>query len=132
MATVIPTKSMVVDDKYGYHYIIMDIQHVEGADSIVVVPDSAISAAQLPTTRNAATQIALIAGSDTGAINPSDNEMALENLTSGTSGLGFTFQAGDGVKQLIIDTAVASGIYKIVVLCVGSPAGTGSTKEANL
>lgn len=132
MATVIPTKLTRVDDKYGNHYMIFDVPHVTGADSIVIVPDSAVSAAELPATRNAAPTLALIAGSDTGAINPSANQMALENLTTGVSGVGFSFQAGDGVKQLIIDTGTATGTYTIAVRCIGSPAGLGSTKEANL
>ena len=132
---VMPANLVTVDDRSGNSYMIFDV--VIGAlsedvnETYVILPDSAISAAELPAS-NAAPVISLIAGSDTATVNPSTDEMAVINDTSTASGLGFTFVAGDGVKQLIIDQTVAAGTYKIVVRCTGSAAGTGSTNAANL
>ncbi len=129
--TLVPTKVKTFDDKAGNSYIVMEVNHVTGADSVIDVPDSAVSCAELPSTVAAPTLVQG-AGSNTAAVNTSSSGIAIENETSGSSGLGFTRAAGDGVKQVIIDTAAVSGIYTIVVRCIGSAAGTGSTKEAGL
>ena len=99
--TVIPTKSSTFEDKYGNHYIIMEVNIVTGDEQIIVVPDAAVSVAELPAT-HAVQTLNAIAGSATTTISPSTNEMGIQNLTSGASGLGFSFVAGDGVKQVVI------------------------------
>lgn len=129
--TLVPTNSKTFDDKRGNSFIVMEVQHVTGVDSVIDVPDSAVSVAELPPTVAAPTLVQG-AGSNTAAVNPSSSGIAIENEVSGASGLGFTRQSGDGVKQVIIDTAAVSGTYMIVVRCIGSAAGLGSTKEAGL
>lgn len=126
MATVLPTSQHVFDTRDGYHYIVMTVKHTNGADSLIPVPDAALSAAELPGS-NAAPTLSTVAGDNTAAVNPSANELAVQNATSGDSGLGFTFATNDGVKQVIIDTASTSGTYTLVVRCAGSAAGLAST-----
>lgn len=125
------TNAQTFEDRAGNHYIILDVYHQNGDDTFVIVPDSAVSVAELPGT-HAAPTLTAIAGSATGTISPSANEMGVQNLTSGASGLGFDFVANDGVKQVHIDTSSTTGTYKLVVRCIGSAAGTGSTNAADL
>jgi len=129
--TLVPTKEFTFSDKWGNTYIVMEVNFVTGADTFIVVPDSAVSVAELPAT-HAVQTLNAIAGSATSTISPTANQIGVQNLTTGTSGLGFSFAAGDGVKQVHIDTGSTTGTYTLVVRCIGSAAGTGSTKEAGL
>jgi hypothetical protein len=130
--TVIPTKTTEVGDGAGNHYLILEIKHTTGHETLIPVPDGACSAAQLPSTNSAAV-IALEAGSDVAASNPGSNAMRVQNAVTAASGLGFDWQENDGVKQVIIDNTVATGTYTIVVRCAGgSAAGIGSTGAAGL
>lgn len=130
--TVMPTNAQVFEDRNGNSFIIMDVIHTTGDDTNVIVPDSAVSVAHLPG-ENPATAIAQgTTGSNTATVNPASGVMIVHNSTSGASGLGFDFVAGDGIKQVIIDTAVASQTLKLVVRCIGSAAGMGSTNSADL
>jgi hypothetical protein len=132
MATIMPTNTLTVDDRAGNSFIIFDVHHTTGTDSNVIVPDSAVSVAHLPDV-NPATAIAQgTTGSNTATVNPATGVMIIHNSTSGASGLGFTFAASDGVKQVIIDTDVATQTLKLVVRCIGNAAGSGSTGAASL
>lgn len=129
--TYVPTDAQIFDTRDGNAFMIFSVQHVNGVDTLINVPDAAVSVAELPST-NAAPTLASVAGSDTAAANPSSNQVAVQNATSGASGLNFTYVAGDGVKQVIIDTGSTSGTYLLVVRMIGSAAGLGSTGDANL
>lgn len=132
MATVLfPTNMKVFDDQAGNTYLVFSVNFTSGDDGLIIVPDAAVSVAELPST-NAAPTLAMIAGSNTAAVNPSANQIAVENATSGSSGLGFSFAANDGVKQVIIDTGSTTGTYTLVVRCIGNAAGIGSTKSLSL
>jgi len=130
---VVPTKQLVVDDQAGNFYIIAEVHHTTGDDTLLVVPDSAVSCAELPAANGVAPAITQgSTGSNTATVNPASGAMVVQNATSGASGLGFSFVAGDGVKQVIIDTNVATGTYKIVVRCIGSAGGVGAGNSADL
>lgn len=124
MATVIPTKEIKIDTRDGNHYQVFEVQHITGTASDIVVDDSAVSACELPPDITSSAGLAKETSTSAG--------VTIRNLNSGASGLGFTFQAGDGVKQVTIASAAASGTYKIVVLHVGSAAGVGGTNSADL
>jgi len=133
-AVVTPTNSLVVDDRAGNSYIIFDVSHTSGNDTRVVVPDSAVSVAELPGT-HAIQTLNAVAGSATSEVAVTTNQMAVGNNTSlaaTTTGLGFAFQTDDGVKQVHIDTLSTTGTYKLVVRCIGNAAGSGSTGAAGL
>jgi len=132
MATVLPTRTTEVGDGAGNHYIILEVQHTTGADSLIPVPDGAYSVAELPST-NAVSTLVNQAGDDTAAVDPAAGKICVQNATTAASGLGFDWQANDGVKQIIIDTDAATGTYVLVVRCAGgSAAGIGSTGAAGL
>jgi hypothetical protein len=130
MSTVIPTRNTEVDDGFGNHYLIMQVSHTNGEDTLVAVPDSAVTCAELPDSNIAG--LTRIAGSNTAAINPASSQYALQNTTTGASGFGFNYQTNDGVKQVIIDTGTATGTYTIVVKLSGSAAGVGAGNSAGL
>lgn len=124
MATVIPTKITEVDDRFGDHYSIFEVRHTTGTASDIIVPDSAVSASELPDDITVDAGLAKETSTSAG--------VTIRNQTSGSSGVGFTFAAGDGVKQVTIASGAATGTYKIVVRHVGSAAGLGSTGSAGL
>ena len=130
--TVLPTKKTEVGDGAGNHYIILEAHHTTGAQSLIPVPDGAYSVAELPST-NAASLVNQ-AGSDTALINPASGKICIQNTTADvSSGLGFNWATDDGVKQIIVDTDVATGTYVFVVRCAGgSAAGIGSTGASGL
>lgn len=133
-AVVIPSNAQIFDDRAGNFYIIFDVTHTNGNDTRIVVPDAAVSVAELPGT-HAVQTLNAVAGSATTEPAVTTNEMAVGNNTSlaaTTTGLGFAFAADDGVKQVHIDTLSTSGTYKLVVRCIGSAAGMGSTGAAGL
>lgn len=123
MATVIPTNTTEIDDRAGNHYSIFEVRHVSGITTSVVVPDAAVSAAELPPDITAAV------GLSKQTTDTSGENLTITNPTSGTSGLGFTFATGDGVKTVVINADATSGTYKIVVRMVGNAAGTSSTTD---
>lgn len=124
MATIMPLKEQNVDTRDGNHYIIYTVQHTTGAISDIVVPDAAVSACELPVDITASAGLAKETSTSAG--------VTIRNLTTGASGLGFTFATGDGVKQVSIASAAASGTYIIVVRCIGSQSGLGGTKGTGL
>lgn len=125
MVTVVPTKTTQVDSRDGNHYTIHTVNHTTGAVSNIVVDDSAMSACEMPD------DITSSAGLDKETSTSSG--VTIRNLTDDSdSGLGFNFNADDGVKQVTIASAAASGTYIIVVRHVGSAAGTTGTGAANL
>jgi hypothetical protein len=125
MSVVMPVRTTTCDDKAGNHFIIIEINHTNGEDSVVMIPDAAVSIGDLPA--DAGVGLLRTAGDNNAAVNPASGRFALENTQTGASGLGFTFAANDGVKQLVVDTDVATGTYFFVVRCVGSASGTAST-----
>ena len=122
MVTIVPTNSTDIDDRAGNHYQIFIVNHTTGAASDIVVDDSAVSACELPPDITTSAGLAKETSTSAG--------VTIRNLTSGSSGLGFTFAAGDGVKQVTIASGVATGTYVIVVRHVGSAAGRGGSKPS--
>jgi len=124
MATVVPLKQQDIDTRDGNHYQIFEVQHVTGTASDIVVDDSAVSACELPDDITASAGLAKETTTSAG--------VTIRNLTSGASGLGFTFAANDGVKQVTIASGAATGTYKIIVRHIGNAAGVGGTKATDL
>ena len=124
MATVVPTKQQHVDTRDGNHYEIFTVNHTTGTASDVVVADSAVSACELPDDITASAGLAKETTTSAG--------VTIRNLTSGAGPGSLTFQAGDGVKQVTIASAAATGSYKIIVRHVGNAAGVGAGNSADL
>lgn len=124
MAVVVPTRITQVDDRFGQFFEILRVKHVSGAASDIIVDDSAVSACELPADITSDAGLAKETSTSAG--------VTIRNQTSGTTGLGFSFAANDGVKQVTIASGVASGTYDIVVKHVGSAGGHGGTKSADL
>ena len=83
---VMPKNTVTFSDREGNTYLIFDAVVSGTADDMfIIVPDSAVSVAELPGTHSLQTLTA-IAGSATGTITPSADEMGVQNLTSGASG----------------------------------------------
>ena len=89
------------EDREGDHYWIFDVLHTTGTDTNIEVPQSILSAAEVPT------------GTARGG------DVTIVNTTS-----------GDAVREIQIDTGETTGIKKIIARFRGSPAGMGSATEA--
>jgi hypothetical protein len=125
MATVLPLRSTQCDDRYGEHFTIVRVQHITGAASDIPVDDSAVSACELPDDITASAGLAKETSTSAG--------VTIRNQTSGASGLGFDWVAGDGTKQVTIASGAATGTYTIVIRHLGSAAGSrGSSYAAAL
>lgn len=124
MATVHPLRTTQVDDRFGEHYTIHRVKHITGTASDIPVDDSAVSACELPDDVTAAVGLQKETSTSSG--------VTIRNLTSGTSGLGFDWVAGDGTKQVTIASSAATGTYVIVVRHLGSAAGTRGSSYAAL
>ncbi len=90
-----------VDDRNGNHYWIFDVYHTTGTDTNIEVPHSILSAAEVPSGAATAVDVTIIADDD----------------------------ATDAVREIQIDTAVATGLIKIIARFSGSAAGMGSGHE---
>jgi len=99
MATTITLIKNVVtcDDRNGNHYWIFDVPHVTGTDTNVEVPNTILSAAQVPDSAATAGDVTIV--------NTSSN---------------------DAVREIQIDTGETTGTKKIIARFRGSPAGMGS------
>jgi hypothetical protein len=88
---------ITVDDRNGNHYWICDVYHVYGADTDILVPNNVISAAEIP--------------------------------ADGTTAVVVEVHADDGtndyVREVSIDTAVATGMKKLIIRFSGT-AGMGA------
>jgi hypothetical protein len=87
-----------VDDRNGNHYWICDVYHTYGSDTDILVPNSCISAAQIPDDGTTAVVVEVHADDD----------------------------KDDFVREVSIDTAVATGLIKLIIRFSGSAAGMGS------
>jgi hypothetical protein len=87
-----------VDDKNGNHYWICDVYHTTGADTDVLVPNSVISAAEIPPGASTA------------------GTVTIENDDSAT----------ETVQAVVIDTGESTGLKKLIIRFSGSAAGMGS------
>jgi hypothetical protein len=92
---------LTCEDRQGNHYWIFDILHTTGDDTNIEVPQCVLSAAEIPA--DAATAV----------------DVTIVNTTS-----------NDAVREIQIDTAVATATYKIIARFRGSAAGMGSITEA--
>ena len=88
-----------VDDKIGNHYWIFDVPHVTGTDTNIEVPMTILSAAEIPVDGTTARDVTII--------------------TDET--------ANDALREIQIDTGVATGLIKIIARFRGSPAGMGGS-----
>ncbi len=86
-----------VDDKNGNHFWICDVYHTTGTDTDVAVPDSVLSAAQIPDS-----------ASNGGSVTIDDDSDS------------------DNVKEVVVASAIATGLVKLVIRFSGSAAGIGS------
>ena len=86
-----------VDDKEGNHYWIFDILHTSGDDTNIEVPTTILSAAEIPSGAATAGDVTIVA-----------------DVT-----------AGDGLREIQIDTGEATGVKKIIARFRGSPSGMG-------
>jgi hypothetical protein len=100
MATFKPQNVLQVDDRAGNHYWIFTVQHVTGADSLVEVDNSCISASI----------IGVVA------------------TTSGTCTVADADSTNDYVKEVTIDSGIATGLVTVIARFSGSAAGSGSSK----
>ncbi len=100
MATFQPQNVLQVDDRAGNHYWIFTVQHVTGSDSLVIVDNSCISASI----------IGVVA------------------TTAGTCTVADTDSTNDYVKEVTIDSGVATGLVTVIARFSGSAAGSGSSK----
>ena len=100
MATFQPQNVLQVDDRSGNHYWIFTVQHVTGADSLVIVDNSCISASI----------IGVVA------------------TTAGTCTVADTDSSNDYVKEVTIDSGVATGLVTVIARFSGSAAGSSSSK----
>ena len=90
-----------VDDRNGNHYWICDVWHTTGTDTDVLVPNSVLSAAQIPD----------------GAAN--GGSVTITNDTDST--------AQESVqKEVVVASAIATGLVKLIIRFSGSAAGMGS------
>ena len=97
--TVTLIKNVVqVDDREGNHYWIFDVDHVTGTDTNIEVPQSILSAAEVPAGAATAVDVTIITD----------------------------VSSTDAVREIQIDTGVASGTKKIIARFRGSPAGMSS------
>jgi hypothetical protein len=86
-----------VDDRNGNHYWICDVWHTTGADTEVLVPDSVLSAAQIPDS-----------AANGGSVTIDDDV------------------ATDSTKEVVVASAIATGLVKLIIRFSGSAAGMGS------
>lgn len=91
-----------VDDKEGNHYWIFDVPHTNGTDTNIEVPSTILSAAEVPPDAATAVDVTVI-----------------DDVTS-----------EDALREIQIDTNVATGVYKIIARFRGTPAGMGGSFEA--
>lgn len=108
MVTIIPSKTVSVDDRFGNHYKIITVHHTTGAVSTVDVDNSAMSACEIPD------DITVDVG------------LAKELTTSAGITIADT-DATDRKKELTVASAAATGTYIIVVRYIGSAAGLGAS-----
>jgi hypothetical protein len=92
---------LTCEDRNGNHYWIFDILHTTGDDTNIEVPVNILSAAEIPASAVTAVDVTIV------------------NTT-----------ANDAVREIQIDTAVASGVKKIIARFRGSAAGMGSITQA--
>ena len=85
-----------VDDRNGNHYWICDVWHTTGTDTDIAVPNSVLSAAQIPD----------------GAAN--GGSVTIDDDTA------------DQVKEVVVAAAIATGLVKLIIRFSGSAAGMGS------
>ena len=95
------SESDSLDLRNGTALKVFVVEHTTGADSTLWVDQTAASAADLPT---------------------SGNGLAKTSVTLANA------SATDGVKELTVASAAATGTYLIVVRFIGSGAGFGSHK----
>ena len=126
MPSVIPSNQQVFETRDGEWYLVATLEHRNGVTTYFNVPDSAASVSELPR------DITVAAGLAKQTTDTSGSNITITNQTTGASGLGFTWAAGDGVRQVTINTDATSGTYKVVVRGIGSAGGTGSTKGTSL
>jgi hypothetical protein len=88
---------ITVDDRNGNHYWICDVYHVTGTDTEVLVPDSVLSAAQIPD------------GAANGGSVTIDDDVTT-----------------DSTKEVVVASAIATGLVKLIIRFSGSAAGMGS------
>ncbi len=100
MATFLPQNLVQVDDRKGNHYWIFDVNHVSGADSLVIVDNSCISASI----------IGVVA------------------TTAGTCTVADTDSTNDYVKEVTVASATATGVVTVIARFSGSAAGSSSSK----
>ena len=98
--TVLQNVTMV-DDRNGNHFWIFDVYHTTGTATDVLVPNSVLSAAEIPST-----------GARSGDI----------QVTADDSGT-------DAVREVTIASGEATGTKKLIVRFAGSAAGMGSGHE---
>lgn len=88
---------ITVDDRNGNHYWICDVWHTTGADTDILVPNNVISAAEIPADGTTAVTV----------------EVHADDVTT------------DSLREVSIDTAVATGLKKLIIRFSGT-AGMGS------
>jgi len=104
---VIPTRITNVDDRFGNHYQIFQVNHTTGNSSEILVDQSAVGAAELNS--DLMTSAGLVQeATESAGISMSDDDTT------------------DGLKEVVIASGAASGTYNIVVRHIGSAAGLGS------
>jgi len=86
-----------VDDRNGNHYWICDVYHTYGEDTDILVPNNVISAAEIPADGTTAVTVEVQADDD----------------------------GGDYLREVSIDTAVATGLKKLIIRFAGT-AGMGA------